>query len=109
MNRDSKILISPTDRDLNVAGWLEAVAPARKRFSSELQTRLHCGTRPALRAADRIHENWSIEILGRHSAARADSGTEQAYCLHETDSFRLVARLGATSIKGRPDERKAAG
>lgn len=58
-------------------------------------------TCPALRAADRIHENWSIEILGRLGRSRGYE--EETYCLRETDSFRLVALLETASIKGDAD------
>lgn len=59
-------------------------------------------TCPALRAADTIHENWSIEIHGRLGRSRGYE--EETYCLRQTDSFRLVALLGETaSIKGDAD------
>lgn len=58
-------------------------------------------TCPALRAADRIHENWSIEIHGRLGRSRGYE--EETYCLRETDSFRLVALLETASIKGDAD------
>lgn len=58
-------------------------------------------TCPALRAADRIHENWSIEIHGRLGRSRGYK--EETYCLRETDSFRLVALLETASIKGDAD------
>lgn len=59
---------------------------------------MHCGTCPAVRAADRIHENWSIEIL-RRLRGRSRGYEEETYCLRETDSFRLVALLETASIK----------
>lgn len=59
---------------------------------------LHCGACPALQTADRIHENWSIEILRRLGCSLGCESTLETYCLRETDSFRLVACLDAASI-----------